>query len=121
MSNIININPIVTCPLCHKQMKVFYTKLGKVYACLGTNCMICIDARDPSVNKWDMREPPVCIFCGHKMRAFFRMKDKFLKCQCHNCLTTRNKLVQVVRGEIKDIDPKWSVEVKNDDRIRNTN
>lgn len=112
MSNII-IPGNPECPLCLKRMKEVKVKtkngLETMYICAGINCLISINALDPAVSKWNMKEPPSCTICGHKMRAFFRVLDRYLKCQCPHCLKG-GKLVQIVRGQVKDFDPKWSVD-----------
>lgn len=108
MSNIILPgNP--ECPLCLKQMKKVRSPNGTFLVCLGDNCMISINTIDPAINNWKLKTAPFCTVCGKPMRAFFRTMDRYLKCQCPNCLA-KGKLVQIVRGEVKHMDPNWSVE-----------
>jgi hypothetical protein len=97
------------CPLCLKRMREVYDKHGKLFVCTGINCMISIRAADPAINNWKLKTPPDCTICGKPMRAFFRVLDRFLKCQCPHCLA-KGKLVQVTRGEVKHMDPRWSVD-----------
>jgi predicted RNA-binding Zn-ribbon protein involved in translation (DUF1610 family) len=112
MSNlIIPSNP--NCPLCGKKMKILQTmnkRTGTVerfFNCFDAECMVSINALDPAVNNWKLKNAPKCTVCGADMKIFFRTFDKYMKAQCPKC-RKKGKLVQVVREPVAHNDPRWS-------------
>lgn len=111
MSNIITPRQAPECPLCGTTMRTLYTPKGKFYACLMSECMISINAKDLAVNKWDaMKDKPTCPQCGGQMKVFFRIADNYIKAQCPKC-RAKGKVVMVERGKVLSPTPdSWSID-----------